>query len=105
MKEVKRILQESEQERMQKLMEHKEMGDMRPSEFLSHRSLNAIKDENTLRSIWFMRLPQYLKVGLANQQTMPLKTQIEIADNIQAAVGKTAVSVNRIPRSQHRNRQ
>lgn len=82
---------------MQKLIERKEMGDKRPSEFLSHlRSLGAVKDESTLSSIWFMRLPQYLKVGLANQQTLTLKNLIEISDNIHAAVGKSGINLREI---------
>lgn len=97
MKEIRRILEESEQQRMSKLMENKEMGDMRPEEFLNHlRSLNATNDENTLRNVWFMRLPQYLKVGLANQQKLPLEVQTEIADNIHAAVGNTCISINEV---------
>lgn len=96
-KEIRRILQESEQERMAKLMEHKEIGDMRPSEFLNDmRKLKATQDEATLRSIWFLRLPQYLKVGLANHQTLTLKELIESADNIHSAVGTARKTLHEI---------
>lgn len=59
------------------------MGDMSPSEFFNKlASFNATTDMNLLRNLWFGRLPEQLKIKLADQRHQPVKAQLEMADAV-----------------------
>ena len=59
--------QDSEEKRLQKLLESVQLGDKRPSTLLREmRQLSSGKmSEDMLKSLWFQRLPSTLKVVLA----------------------------------------
>ena len=59
------------------------MGDMSPNEFFNKMaSFNATTDMNLLRNLWFGRLPEQLKIKLADQRHQPVKAQLEMADAV-----------------------
>ncbi|CAK9821235.1 hypothetical protein ANTRET_LOCUS1 [Anthophora retusa] len=68
----------------QELLEHEEIGDRTPSQFLRHlRNLagTAVPDE-FLRTLWLNRLPTAMRAILATQTDTPLNKTAELADKI-----------------------
>ncbi|CAH2097733.1 unnamed protein product [Euphydryas editha] len=83
--ELIRRLSSSEEQRFRQLIDEKELGDWRPSQFLRHlRSLAEVtlSDENILRQLWMRRLPQHLQAILAAQAELSLEKVAEVADKI-----------------------
>ncbi|CAK9829637.1 Retrovirus-related Pol polyprotein from transposon 17.6 [Anthophora retusa] len=83
-KELIRRLSTSQEQRIQQLLEHEEIGDRTPSQFLRHlRNLagTAVPDE-FLRTLWLNRLPTSMRAILATQTDTPLNKTAELADKI-----------------------
>ncbi|CAK9824010.1 hypothetical protein ANTRET_LOCUS2247 [Anthophora retusa] len=83
-KELIRRLSTSQEQRIQQLLEHEEIGDRTPSQFLCHlRNLagTAVPDE-FLRTLWLNRLPTSMRAILATQTDTPLNKTAELADKI-----------------------
>jgi len=77
-------LSASQEQQIRQLLEHEEMGDRRPSQFLRHlQSLaHATIPEQLLRTLWMGRLPSQLQAILASRTTDNLDEVAEQADKI-----------------------
>ncbi|XP_076230265.1 uncharacterized protein LOC143176071 [Nomia melanderi] len=83
--ELIRRLSRSQEQRIQQLLEHEEIGDRTPSQFLRHlRNLAGdIKvPENFLRTIWMNRLPASMRTILVTQMDASLDKMAELADKV-----------------------
>ncbi|CAK9819243.1 SGCZ [Anthophora plagiata] len=79
-----RRLSVSQEQKTRRLLEHEEIGDRKPSQFLRHlRELagTAIPD-NVLRTLWMGRLPGNMQVILTTQRDTELDKVAELADAI-----------------------
>ncbi|XP_076235701.1 uncharacterized protein LOC143182083 [Calliopsis andreniformis] len=82
--ELIRRLSSSQEQKTRRLLEHEEIGDRKPSQFLRHlRGLagTAVPD-SVLRTLWMGRLPQGMQVVLATQRDVELDKVAELADAI-----------------------
>lgn len=79
----------SQQQKTRRLLEHEEIGDRKPSQFLRHlRSLGgAALSEEILRTLWLGRLPASMQVILATQQDAELDRVADLADTVADALG------------------
>ncbi|XP_050518310.1 uncharacterized protein LOC126892714 [Diabrotica virgifera virgifera] len=77
-----------EQQKIKRLLEHEELGDRRPSQFLRHlQSLaGTTVPENIVRSLWLGRLPASTQAILATQAKAGLDAVAELADTISEAI-------------------
>jgi len=77
-------LSASQEQQIRQLLEHEEMGDRRPSQFLRHLQTLARTTipEQLLRTLWMGRLPSQLQVILASRTTDNLESVAEQADKI-----------------------
>ncbi|XP_078051694.1 uncharacterized protein LOC144477829, partial [Augochlora pura] len=82
----------SQELKTRRLLEHEEMGDRKPSQFLRHlRSLGgAAVSEAILRTLWLGRLPASMQVVLSRQRDVELDRVAEMADTIAEALGPRA---------------
>ncbi|XP_033222559.1 uncharacterized protein LOC117176428 [Belonocnema kinseyi] len=84
----------SQDQKTRRLLEHEEIGDRTPSQFLRHlRDLagNVVPDA-VLRPLWLGRLPASMQVILATQNQAQLDKLAQLADAIAEATPKTRVS-------------
>lgn len=67
----------SQEQRLRQPLEHKELGDRKPSQFLRHLQTLAGNStfEQLLRSMWLRRLPSQIQVILATRVQDPLRSQ------------------------------
>lgn len=82
--ELIRRLSVSQEQKARRLLEHEEIGDRRPTQFLRHlRALagNYIS-EPLLRTLWLGRLPTNVQAILATQKDTALDKVAELADAI-----------------------
>jgi len=77
-------LSASQEQQIRQLLEHEEMGDRRPSQFLRHlQSLaRTAIPEQLLRTLWMGRLPSQLQAILASRTMDNLEEVAEQADKI-----------------------
>lgn len=77
-------LSASHQEKTRRLLEHEEMGDRKPSQFLRHLQglAGANVPDNLIRSLWLSRLPRSMQAILATQAQADLTTAAELADAV-----------------------
>ncbi|CAK9825929.1 hypothetical protein ANTRET_LOCUS3855 [Anthophora retusa] len=82
--ELIRRLSVTQEQKARRLLEHEEIGDRRPSQFLRHlRSLaGTCVSEPLLRTLWLGRLPSSVQAILATQQGTALDKVAELADAI-----------------------
>lgn len=82
--ELIRRLSSSQQSKIKQLLEHEEVGDRTPSQFLRHlRSLaGTTVSEEFLRTLWLSRLPQDYQAILVAQSDLSLEKVSDIADKI-----------------------
>ncbi|CAK9832697.1 hypothetical protein ANTRET_LOCUS9489 [Anthophora retusa] len=82
--ELIRRLSVTQEQKAQRLLEHEEIGDRRPSQFLRHlRALaGTCVSEPLLRTLWLGRLPSSIQAILATQQDTALDKVAELADAI-----------------------
>lgn len=82
--ELIRRLSSSQEQKTRHLLEHEEMGDHRPSQFLRHlRGLaGGTISDSVLRALWMRRLPNGMQVILATQRDADLDKVAELADAV-----------------------
>lgn len=82
--ELVKRLSTSQQQKLKQLLEHEEIGDRTPSQFLRHlRNLaGTTVHEDFLRTLWLGRLPEIMQAILAAQADLTLDKVAEIADKI-----------------------
>uniref|UniRef100_A0A6P7GDG0 Uncharacterized protein LOC114336780 n=1 Tax=Diabrotica virgifera virgifera TaxID=50390 RepID=A0A6P7GDG0_DIAVI len=87
-----------EQQKIKRLLEHEELGDRRPSQFLRHlQSLAGITvPDNIVRSLWLGRLPPSTQAILATQAKASLGAVAELANTISEAIAHSA-QVSELP--------
>ncbi|XP_050516139.1 uncharacterized protein LOC126891002 [Diabrotica virgifera virgifera] len=90
--ELIKRLNASQQQKIKRLLEHEELGDRRPSQFLRHlQSLaGTTVPENIVRSLWLGRLPASTQAILATQAKASLDAVAELADTISEAIAPRA---------------
>lgn len=98
--ELIKRLSTSQEQRTRQLLEHEEIGDRTPSQFLRHlRNLaGTTVPDNFLQTLWLNRLPSSMQAILATQSGVELNKVAELADKINetSATGHVAqVSTNR----------
>uniref|UniRef100_A0A6P7GMP4 Uncharacterized protein LOC114339962 n=1 Tax=Diabrotica virgifera virgifera TaxID=50390 RepID=A0A6P7GMP4_DIAVI len=86
--ELIKRLSASQQQKIKRLLEHEELGDRRPSQFLRHlQSLaGTTVPNNIVRSLWLGRLSSSTQAILATQAKASLDAVAELADTISEAV-------------------
>ena len=92
--ELIRRLSASQDQKTRQLLEHEEIGDRKPSQFLRHlRNLagNVFSDD-ALRPLWLGRLPGSMQAILATQKEATLDKMAELADAISDSVPRVQVS-------------
>lgn len=82
--EVIKRLSLSQEHKTRRLLEHEEIGDRKPSQFLRHLRDLAGKDvgDKIVRTIWLSRLPAYIQPHLVAQTQDSLNQLTDIADAI-----------------------
>lgn len=82
--ELIKRLSTSQQQKLKQLLEHEEIGDRTPSQFLRHlRNLaGSTVNEEFLRTLWLNRLPAVMQAILAAQSDLQLDKLANIADKI-----------------------
>ncbi|XP_029675768.1 uncharacterized protein LOC115243157 [Formica exsecta] len=96
---VKRALTQrltaTQEQRIRQLLEHEELGDRKPSQFLRHLQTLANNNvpEQLLRTLWLGRLPQQAQVILATRTEDRLEDVAEQADRITEVTSRMTVAV------------
>ncbi|XP_039309201.1 uncharacterized protein LOC120359008 [Solenopsis invicta] len=74
----------SQEQQIRQLLEHEEIGDRRPSQFLRHLQAlaNSAIPDQLLRTLWMGRLPSQLQAILATRTADDLEAVAEQADRI-----------------------
>ncbi|XP_046608767.1 uncharacterized protein LOC124299552 [Neodiprion virginianus] len=92
--ELIRRLSASQEQKTRRLLEHEEMGDRKPSQFLRHRQALAgvVVPESLVRSLWLGRLPSSMQAILATQTTANLDTVAELGNAIADATPRHQVA-------------
>lgn len=87
-----RRLSSSQEQKTRRLLEHEEIGDRKPSQFLRHlRELAGTSmDDNILRTLWVGRLPTSMQIILATQKDVELEKVAELADTIAESLSPRA---------------
>ncbi|XP_050508045.1 uncharacterized protein LOC126885507 [Diabrotica virgifera virgifera] len=90
--ELIKRLSASQKQKIKRLLEHEELGDRRPSQFLRHlQSLaGTTVPDNIVRSLWLGRLPASTQAILATQAKAGLDAVAELADTISEAIAPRA---------------
>ena len=89
-----RRLSASQDQKTRCLLEHEEIGDRKPSQFLRHlRGLagNVIPDD-VLRPLWLARLPTFTQAILNSQGSKSLEELADLADSIAEASPRAQVA-------------
>ena len=99
--ELIKRLSETQENKVRRLLEHEEIGDRKPSQFLSHlRSLaGTVAPDDVLRPLWLSRLPSGTQAILATRTQSPLNEMAELAD----VVAETLAPRGRIAEVQAHN--
>ncbi|XP_070519734.1 uncharacterized protein [Cardiocondyla obscurior] len=81
----------SQEQKIRQLLEHEELGDRKPTQFLRHLKAlaGASVPEELLRTLWLSRLLSQLQVVLASRHKDPLDEVAEQADKIVEISGNT----------------
>ncbi|XP_011687080.1 PREDICTED: uncharacterized protein LOC105449522 [Wasmannia auropunctata] len=92
-------LTDSQGQRIRQLLEHEDIGDRKPSQFLRHLSTLAgtTVSKELLRTLWLARLPQNMQAILATRTEDRLEDVAEQADRIHEVSGKTTVMATAVP--------
>ncbi|XP_070169328.1 uncharacterized protein [Polyergus mexicanus] len=87
-------LTDSQAQKIKQLLEHEELGDRKPSQFLRHLTTLAgttVSDE-LLRTLWLGRLPPQMQAILATRTEDELSSVAEQADRIHEVSNRTLVA-------------
>lgn len=89
--ELIKRLAASHDKKVKQLLDHEELGDRRPSQFLRHLQdlAGASVPSEFLRTIWSNRLPRNIQTVLASQPTHTLEQLADLADRIQDIAAPT----------------
>lgn len=89
----------SQEQRTRQLLEHEELGDRKPSQFLRHLSTlaGAAIPEDLLRTLWLGRLPTQMQTILATRTQDNLEDVAEQADRIHEVGNKAVVLATALP--------
>lgn len=98
---------DSEQTKIEKLLEDMPLGDRKPSELLNDmrtKAANTPVNDELLRQLWMRNLPETIRAILSTDDTSPLTTKAAMADKIHEATRKGLMgrSVNEISSTQPR---
>lgn len=93
--ELLRRLSVSQETKTRRLLEHEELGDRKPSQFLRHlRDLGGSGvTDSVLKTLWLTRLPATAQAILATQRDEPLDKVADFADVIIETTGSTVPQV------------
>lgn len=82
--ELIKRLSTSQEQKTRRLLEHEEIGDRKPSQFLRHlRSLAGTSiPDSVVRTLWMGRLPANMQAILATQKDASLDKVAELADAV-----------------------
>lgn len=97
--ELIKRLSDSQEKKTRQLLEHQELGDRKPSQFLRHlRGLagSAVPD-SMLRALWLGRLPGNVQAILASQKESSLDKVAELADAICESISPRAFIAETTP--------
>ncbi|XP_054278345.1 uncharacterized protein LOC129005084 [Macrosteles quadrilineatus] len=77
-------LSSSQEQKTRRLLEHEEMGDRKPSQFLRHlRALaGTVVPDSVMKTLWLSRLPSSTQAILATQRSSELDALAELADAV-----------------------
>uniref|UniRef100_A0A6P7GI94 Uncharacterized protein LOC114338493 n=1 Tax=Diabrotica virgifera virgifera TaxID=50390 RepID=A0A6P7GI94_DIAVI len=96
--ELIKRLSASQQQKIKRLLDHEELGDRRPSQFL--RNLQSLAGttvpDNIVRSLWLGRLPSSTQAILATQAKASLDAVAELADTISEDIAPS-VNMSEVP--------
>lgn len=86
--ELIKRLSASKERKVKQLLDHEQLGDRKPSQFLRHLQHLAGPSvpEDFIRTIWTSRLPSSMQTIIASQATSPLEAIADLADRIQDIV-------------------
>lgn len=89
-------LSTSQEQRIRQLLEHEELGDRKPSQFLRHLQTLAgtAIPEQLLRTLWLGRLPSQMQIILATRAQDRLEEVAEQADRIQEVTCRSVSEVH-----------
>lgn len=84
----------SQDQKTRQLLEHEEMGDRKPTQFLRHlRTLaGTVVPDSVLKPLWMTRLPAHTQAILATQQGADLDSLAVLADAVLAASPRSQVA-------------
>ena len=92
--ELIRRLISSQEQKTRRLLEHEEIGDRKPSQFLPHlRGLaGTVVSDSVPRTLWTGRLPPNMQAILATQKNATLDKVAELADAIADSTPRNQVA-------------
>ncbi|XP_028177954.1 uncharacterized protein LOC114365551 [Ostrinia furnacalis] len=103
--ELIKRLSASKERKVKQLLDHEQLGDRKPSQFLRHLQHLAGPNvpEDFIRTIWTSRLPSSMQTIIASQATSSLESVADLADRIQDIVPASpcVASTSRLPSSHH----
>lgn len=88
---------DSEQTKIEKLLEDMPLGDRKPSELLNDmrtKAANTPVNDDLLRQLWMRNLPETIRAILSTDDTSPLTTKAAMADKIHEATRKGLIDRN-----------
>lgn len=92
--ELIKRLSESQENKLRRLLEHEDIGDRKPSQFLRHlRTLaGTVVPDDVLRPLWLGRLPASSQAILATQKKTELDDLSNLADAISETTSRTRIA-------------
>jgi hypothetical protein len=99
--ELIKRLSASQDQKTKQLLEHEEIGDRKPTQFLRHlRALaGTVVPDSVLKPLWLSRLPLSTQAILATQQNTDLEALAVLADAVLAANPKPQIAESAIATS------
>lgn len=97
--ELIKRLSVSREQKLRQLLEHEEIGDRKPSQFLRHlKSLAGftVPDE-FLKTLWMNRLPSTVQAILASQSSTTLDDSAQLADKISEIIPREIAAMTSAP--------
>lgn len=82
--EIMKRLSASQEKKVKQLLDHEELGNRKPSQFLRHLQglAGPTVPEDFVRTIWSSRLPHNIQTIVATQTDTPLEKVADLADKI-----------------------
>lgn len=104
--ELIKRLTTSKERKVKQLLDHEELGDRKPSQFLRHLQHLAGPEVPTdfIKTIWTSRLPRNMQQIIASQSDSPLEKLADLADKIDDIVPAVSSQVASASRSKSSDR-